>query len=73
MAGPLESSGTPGGYSPAATWQAIKRIPMDHFPLILPRVHSIAAFFILRQLKHNGFSNCRVTTTKKGLIVHAHR
>jgi hypothetical protein len=61
------------GYSLAATWRAICAIPNDHFPLILPGVHPLASFFILRRLKHLGFSNCRVVTSDKGLVVHAHR
>ena len=56
-----------------ATWRAIRFIPTDHFPLILPDVHPIAAFFILRRLKHLGFSDCRVTNCDKGLVVHAKR
>jgi hypothetical protein len=56
-----------------ATWRAIYFHPGDHFPLILPGVHPIASFFILRKLKHLGYSNCRVTTSEKGLVVHAHR
>lgn len=59
--------------SPLATWRAIRSIPVDHFPLILPGVHPIAAFFILRRLKRLGFSNCKVHTTAKGLVVHAQR
>lgn len=57
----------------AATWLAIRFIPTDHFPLILPDVHPVAAFFILRRLKRLGFSDCRVTTSDKGLVVHARR
>jgi hypothetical protein len=60
-------------YSFQATWRAISSCPTDHFPLILPYVHPIAAFFILRRLKHMGYSNCRVQTTAKGLVVHAQR
>ncbi|HEX9079938.1 MAG TPA: hypothetical protein VF795_10140 [Desulfuromonadaceae bacterium] len=56
-----------------ATWQAIRSIPTDHFPLILPGVHPIAAFFILRRLKRLGYSNCKVQTTAAGLVVHAQR
>ena len=56
-----------------ATWHAIYSFPTDHFPLILPEVHPIAAFFILRRLKHLGYSNCKVQTTAKGLVVHAQR
>jgi hypothetical protein len=41
--------------------------------LMLPQVHPIAAFFILRRLKRLGFSNCKVVTTHKGLVVHAQR
>lgn len=56
-----------------ATWQAISNPPTDHFPLILPNVHRVAAFFILRRLKRLGFSNCRVDSTAKGLVVYATR
>jgi len=56
-----------------ATWRAIRSLPLDHFPLILPEVHPIAAFFILWRLKHLGYSNCKVQTTAKGLVVHAQR
>ena len=45
----------------------------DVFPLILAEVHPIASFFILRRLKRLGFSDCRVSTSDKGLVVHAHR
>jgi hypothetical protein len=61
------------GYSLRATWRAIFAVPTDHFPLILPGVHPLASFFILRRLKGLGFSNCRVTSSEKGLVVHAHR
>lgn len=57
----------------AATWRAIRSIPTDHFPLILSDVHPVAAFFILRRLKHLGFSDCRVTSSDKGLVVYARR
>lgn len=57
----------------SATWRAIRSISTDHFPLILPDVHPIAAFFILKRLKRLGYSNCRVTSTEKGLVVHAHK
>jgi len=56
-----------------ATWQAVANLPTDHFPLILPGVHRIAAFFILRHLKRLGYSNCRVDSTAKGLVVYAQR
>ena len=56
-----------------ATWNAISRLPTEHFPLLLPGVHPLAAFFILRRLKHLGYSSCKVQTTSTGLIVHAHR
>jgi hypothetical protein len=56
-----------------ATWQAITALPTDHFPLMLPGVHRIAAFFILRTLKRSGYSACRVDTTVKGLVVYAQR
>ncbi|MBC8017887.1 MAG: hypothetical protein H7X83_05125 [Verrucomicrobia bacterium] len=61
------------GYSLRATWLAVCAIPTDHFPLILPAVHPVAAFFILRRLKRLGFSDCRVVSSEKGLVVHAHR
>ncbi len=55
------------------TWQAINALPTDHFPLILPGVHRLAAFFILRRLKRLGFSNCRVESSRSGLVVYAQR
>ena len=55
------------------TWQAINALPTDHFPLILPGVHRLAAFFILRRLKRLGYSNCRVDSTQSGLVVYAQR
>jgi len=60
-------------YSLCATWRAMRAIPIDHFPLILPGVHPLAAFFILRRLKRLGFSESRVISSEKGLVVHAHR
>jgi len=57
----------------SATWRAICCLPATHFPLILPGVHPLASFFILRRLKRLGYSNCNVTVTDKGLVVHAHR
>ena len=60
-------------YSLSATWRAIRFLPGIHFPLILPGVHPIASFFILKKLKRLGYSNCQVTTSDKGLVVHAHR
>lgn len=57
----------------AATWQAITALPTEHFPLLLPKVHRVAAFFILRRLKRLGFSGCRVDVTVKGLVVYAQR
>ncbi len=59
--------------SVAATFRAIANLPTDHFPLILPGVHRIAAFFILRRLKRLGFSNCRVDSSRSGLVVYAQR
>ena len=56
-----------------ATWRAIRKLPLENFPLMLPHVHPIAAFFILRRLKRLGFSGCKVVTTPKGLVVHAQR
>ena len=55
------------------TRQAITALPTDHFPLLLPGVHKLAAFFILRRLKKLGYSNCRVDNSNKGLIVYAQR
>ncbi len=55
----------------SATWRAIRTIPTDHFPLMLPGVHPIAAWFILRRLKRLGYSNTKVTSTGKGIVVHA--
>lgn len=55
------------------TWQAITALPTDHFPLLLPDVHRVAVFFILRRLKRLGFSNCQVDSNNKGLIVYAQR
>jgi hypothetical protein len=57
----------------SATWRAIRFLQADHFPLILPGVYPIASFFILRRLKRLGYSSCKVTTSDKGLVVHAHR
>jgi len=57
----------------ADTWRAITALPTDHFPLLLPRVHPFASFFILMRLKRLGFSNCRVDTTARGLVVYAQR
>ena len=56
-----------------ATWRAITALPTDHFPLMLPAVHPLASWFILRKLKRLGYSECRVTSTGNGLVVHAHR
>ena len=72
---PRSTSGTMHfrGYSLRATRRAICGIPTDHFPLILPGVHPVAAFFILWRLKRLGFSECRVVSSEKGLVVHAHR
>ena len=61
------------GYSLGATWRAVCAIPSDHFPLILPGVHPLASFFILRRLKRLGYSDCRIVSSEKGLVVHAHR
>lgn len=60
-------------WSISATWRAVRSLPGAHFPLILPGVHPIASFFILRKLKRMGYSNCNVTASDKGLVVHAHR
>lgn len=56
-----------------ATWQAMTDLPTDRFPLVLPDVHPLAAFFILRRLKRLGFSNCRVDSSSTGLEVYAQR
>jgi hypothetical protein len=61
------------GYSIRATWSALRRLSGAHFPMILPGVHPIASFFILRRLKRLGFSNCRIVSSEHGLVVHAHR
>jgi len=61
------------GYSLRATWRVLRTLPITHFPLILPGVHPLASFFILRRLKGLGFSSCRVVTSENGLVVHAHR
>jgi len=66
-------TGKTGRYRIRATWSAIRRLPVGNFPLVLPHVHPIAAFFILRRLKRLGFSGCKVVTTPKGLVVHAQR
>ena len=73
--GPRRNTGISSltGYSFQATWRAIRRLPGEHFPLILPGVHPIASFFILRRLKRLGYSDCRVVSSEKGLVVHAHR
>ncbi len=55
------------------TWHAATALPTDHFPLLLPGVHRVAAFFILRRLKRLGFSNCRVDSSRDGLMVYAQR
>ena len=55
------------------TWCAITALPLDHFPLILPNVHPVAAFFILKRLKRLGYSGCKVSKTDNGLVVYAHR
>jgi len=62
-----------GDFSLRKTWQAIFSLDTGHFPLILPGVHRIAAIFILRRLKRLGYSNCRVDSSSKGLIVYAQR
>lgn len=56
-----------------ATWRAITSMPINVFPLILPDVHPIAVFFILKRLKRLGYSDCKVSKHGKGLVVHAHR
>ena len=55
-----------------STCLAIFNLPTGQFPLVLPDVHRIAVFFILRRLKRLGYSNCRVDCTSEGLIVYAH-
>jgi hypothetical protein len=69
----IGTRGNPAKCSISATWRAIRSLPAVHFPLILPGVHPIASFFILKKLKRMGYSNCNVTATDKGLVVHAHR
>ncbi|MDA8429025.1 MAG: hypothetical protein M0T70_07200 [Geobacteraceae bacterium] len=66
-------AGKPATRSIRATWRAIRFLPVSHFPLILPGAHPIASFFILRKLKQLGYSDCNVTVSDKGLVVHAHR
>lgn len=56
-----------------ATWQAFCSIRFDHFPLVLPGVHHLLAPLIMFRLKRRGFSDCRVVTSRRGLIVYAHR
>ena len=56
-----------------ATWKALWRTPFNHFPLILPGVHSLLAPLIMFRLKRRGYSNCRVEVTDGGLVVHAVR
>ena len=73
MPGAAAATRKKGKYRVGATWDAIRRLPLGNFPLLLPHVHPIAAFFILRRLKRLGFSNCKVVTTPTGLVVHAQR
>ena len=54
-------------------WQAISALPTNQFPLSLPGAHRLAAFFILRRLKRLGYSNCRVDSSRDGLMVYAQR
>jgi hypothetical protein len=61
------------GYSFQATWRALSGLAGAHFPLILPGAHPLVSFFILRRLKRLGYSDCRVISSDKGLVVHAHR
>ena len=56
-----------------ATWKVLAGITFSHFPLILPGVHPLIAPLIMFRLKRRGFSNCRVETSRNGLIVHAER
>jgi hypothetical protein len=60
------------GCSLRATWHAMRMMPPLHFPLMLPGVHPLASFFILWRLKGLGYSDCRVITSGKCLVVHAH-
>ncbi|OGR30890.1 MAG: hypothetical protein A2X83_00765 [Desulfuromonadales bacterium GWD2_54_10] len=62
-----------GSYSLRATWRAICCRSYSQFPLLLPQVHPIAAPFILWRLKRTGYSNCRVVSKKRGLLVFADR
>ncbi len=60
-------------YSLKATWQAVTKLPLDNFPLLLPGVHKSAAVLILWRLKRLGFSGCRVDSNPSGLVVYARR
>jgi hypothetical protein len=70
-----DTSGTKSlsGYSLTSTLKVLRLLSGAHFPLVLPGVHPLASLFILRKLKRLGFSNCRVVSSEKGLVVHAHR
>ncbi len=60
-------------YSIKETWQAMFHLSYDRFPQSLPRVHPVAAPFILWQLKGKGYSNGRVVTEDGRLMVYADR
>lgn len=70
---------TPDGNKPQAsrslraTWRAIRQLPGEPFPRLLPGVHAIAAPIILWHLKRNGYSHCRVVVQDRGLMVYADR
>jgi len=70
---PRKQGGRQAKHTLRATWLAIRSLPTRNFPLLLPHAHPIAAFFILRRLKREGFSECRVETTRNGLVVYARR
>jgi hypothetical protein len=56
-----------------ASWKVLTGIAFNHFPLILPGVYPLLAPLIMFRLKRRGFSNCRVESSRNGLIVHADR
>lgn len=56
-----------------ATLNALLGMSYSHFPLILPGVHPLVAPLIMFRLKRRGFSNCRVESSRSGLVVYADR
>ena len=56
-----------------ATLHALLGMSYSHFPLILPGVHPLVAPLIMFRLKRRGFSNCRVESSRSGLVVYADR